>query len=87
MVGKSINCMVYISVLPECCVALLGMVIDTRRFGRVGVCCIVVEVSSEYLNKCIHRALLFKNFHLEMAQYEQKSKHKILWYFIMHILY
>jgi len=22
-----------------------------------------------------------------MAQYEQKSKHKILWYFIMHILY
>jgi len=71
MVGKSINGIVYISVLPECCVALLGgMVIDTRRFGRVGVCFLVVEVSSEYINKFIHRTLLFKNFHLETTQYE-----------------
>jgi len=70
MVGKSINGIVYIPVLPECCVSLLGgMVIDTRRFGRVEVCCIVVEVSSEYLNKFIHRTL-FTNFRLEMVQYE-----------------
>jgi len=55
MFGKSINGIVYCSVLPECCAALLGdMVIDSRRFGRVGICCLVVEVSSEYLNKVIH---------------------------------
>jgi hypothetical protein len=55
MFGISINGIVYTSTLPECCAALLGgMAIDTRRFGRVGVCCLVVEVSSEYLNKVIH---------------------------------
>ena len=69
MFGKSIKGIVYISVLPECCATLLGgMVIDTRCFGRVEVCCLVLEVFSEYLNKLIHLTLLFKNFHLEMAQ-------------------